>query len=168
MLTSIIEWSSAHPVVSACALAALSGILAVFVEVRRLAEFTKPRIRAVLPHGELVHVFDRVWHVTGTAFMMPFVRFPRSMTVVRNGKELTLINPVRLNAAEESRLLDLGTVSHVVNLGGFHGIDLPYYIEKFKPTMWAPAENATALARKGVSVDQYITVGTPFVLQSVL
>ena len=31
----------------------------------------------------------------------------------------------------------LGTVEHVVKIGGFHGIDDPFYVDRYKPTLWA-------------------------------
>ena len=41
----------------------------------------------------------------------------RTMTVVRSGSELALINAVRLDPAGERELRKLGAVKHVVTLG---------------------------------------------------
>jgi len=85
------------------------------------------------PHGALREVFPDVFFVTGTAGLpgpLP-VRFSRNMTVVRAGERLTLINSVRLSE-EGLRALDaLGKVTDVLRLAGFHGMDDPFYKDRY-------------------------------------
>ena len=91
------------------------------------------------PHGALREVFPGVFFVTGTVGMpgpLP-VRFSRNMTVVREGERLTLINSVRLSE-EGLRALDaLGKVTDVLRLAGFHGMDDPFYKDRYGAKVWA-------------------------------
>lgn len=59
------------------------------------------------------------------------MRIGRSMTVLRNEGELTLINSMRLSDEGLEDLEALGPVAHVVRLGGFHGRDDAFYRERF-------------------------------------
>lgn len=68
--------------------------------------------------------------------MGPLMRITRNMVIVRDEGRLSLINAVRLNAAEEQALEDLGTVTNVVRIG-VHGMDDAYYVDKYKATLWA-------------------------------
>ncbi|HUH02432.1 MAG TPA: hypothetical protein VML75_10575 [Kofleriaceae bacterium] len=96
---------------------------------------------AATAHGPIEEVFPEVFLVRGT------MRYPhwkmvlaRNMIIVRTGTELTLFNSVRLDAAGELALEGLGTVTHLVKLGAFHGVDDPYYVDRYRPTLWAPPE----------------------------
>lgn len=90
-----------------------------------------------LPHGEIQEIAAGVHWVQGTAVMGPGVRISRNMTIVVSDGTLTLINAVRLDDAGEKRLTQLGHVKHVVKLGWFHGMDDPYYLERFGAAYWA-------------------------------
>lgn len=90
------------------------------------------------PHGELREVFPDVFFITGSAAMpgpLP-MRFSRNMTVVREGESLTLINSMRLNDAGLAALDELGTVEHVIRLAGFHGMDDPFYKDRYDAKIW--------------------------------
>ena len=87
------------------------------------------------PHGHL-EVFPDVFVVRGTLTMMPLMSVARNMTVVRDGKELTVVNSVRLSDEGEKELAALGVVRHVVRLGMGHGVDDPYYIARYAPQLW--------------------------------
>lgn len=96
---------------------------------------------AATPHGAIEEVFPEVFLVRGT------MRYPqrkmvlaRNMTIVRSGTELTLLNSVRLDSAGEEALDALGKVMHLVKLGAFHGVDDPYYVDRYRPTLWAPPD----------------------------
>jgi len=91
------------------------------------------------PHGKIEEVFPDVFFVTGIFRAGAGFRFPRNMTILRSGERLVLVNSVRLTADGETELDKLGKVTDVVRLGGFHGIDDPYYRERYQATMWAPA-----------------------------
>ena len=88
-----------------------------------------------LAHGELDRVFENIWFVRGMIKMpmlMP-MKISRSMTVLRNpgNDELTLVNPIRLDADGLAKLERLGKVAHVLRIGGFHGRDDGYYRDQY-------------------------------------
>jgi len=69
--------------------------------------------------------------------MGPGMRIGRTMTVVQGPDGLTILNAVRLSAAGEQELDRLGKVKHLVKLSDSHGIDEPYYVDRYKPEAWA-------------------------------
>jgi hypothetical protein len=89
--------------------------------------------------GELEQVFDDVWWVWGTTRFMPGFLFPRNMWIVREGGELVVIHGVMLPEPEQKKVDALGPVKHIVRLGAFHGMDDARYVERYAPTVWAPA-----------------------------
>lgn len=92
------------------------------------------------PHGPIEEVFPDVFFVTGTmktTLMNAPWHFSRSMTIVREGKDLTIINSVRLDDAGLAALEALGTVKHVVRIGSLHGIDDAFYVKRYGAKFWA-------------------------------
>jgi hypothetical protein len=90
------------------------------------------------PHGELREVFPDVFFVMGTLSMpgpIP-VRFSRNMTVIREGNRLVLVNSVRLSEDGLRQLDRLGKVTDVVRLAAFHGMDDPFYKERYGAKTW--------------------------------
>ena len=90
-------------------------------------------------HGELKELFPDVFFVTGSMRMpgrLPFA-FSRNMTVLRNDGTLTLINSVRLGEEGLAALDALGKVEHVIRLAGFHGMDDPFYKDRYQARVWA-------------------------------
>ena len=85
------------------------------------------------PHGDLIQLFDDVFFVTGSVRMSTPVpmSFSRNMTVVREGHDLTLINSVRLDESGLDALGKLGKVRHVIRIAGFHGMDDPFYKQRY-------------------------------------
>lgn len=90
----------------------------------------------IYPHGKVEEITDDVFMVRGSIKMNAFVRITRNMGIIREGSELTLINPIRLNAEVEAQLKALGEVTNIIRLGPFHGVDDPYYIDCFKAQFW--------------------------------
>jgi hypothetical protein len=92
------------------------------------------------PHGPLTPIFEDLWFVMGTN-RVPHagvdLQTSRTMLVLRDAKELTLINSVRLDAAGLAELDALGTVKHVIRLGAFHGRDDPFYCDHYGAALWA-------------------------------
>lgn len=76
--------------------------------------------------------------VTGTIQMpgpLP-VRFSRSMTVVQRGDRLVVVNSLRLDDAGLAALDALGKVTDVVRLAANHGVDDPFYAERYGAKVW--------------------------------
>jgi len=91
------------------------------------------------PHGELREVLPDLYFVTGTMKipgLLP-VRFSRNMSVVRRGDRLIIVNSVRLDDAGLAALDKLGTVTDVIRIAGFHGMDDPFYAERYGAKVWA-------------------------------
>ncbi len=100
---------------------------------------------AVMPHHDLLPIFDDTWLLQGSVKFKPFVVLQRNMVVLRHGTELTLINAIRLNDPTEAALLELGTVSNVVKIG-VHGMDDAYYADKFDAKQWGLKDRPNILA----------------------
>src|SRR5262249_5343996 len=99
-----------------------------------------PDLQPALPHGELREIFGGIFFVTGTSratFMGLSWQFSRNMTVVREGKALTIVNSVRLNDVGLRALDALGKVTNIVKIGAFHGIDDAFYLERYGARLWA-------------------------------
>jgi hypothetical protein len=93
---------------------------------------------AAMPHGTLSEPFPDVFFVQGT-MRLPGVlpmRFSRNMVVVRTGERLVLVNTVRLDDAGLEALDRLGKVTDVVRLAGNHGMDDPFYADRYKAKVW--------------------------------
>jgi len=123
-------------------------------------------------HGRLHELFPDVFFVTGSLRMsspLP-IRFSRNMTVVRDGERLTLVNSVRLDEAGLAGLDALGRVTDVVRLAGYHGMDDPFYKERYGAKVWAVAGQryAAGFEQRGDSYlepDVEMTVNTELPMQ---
>jgi len=82
-------------------------------------------------------VLPGIHFVTGTIKLPgPPVRFSRNMTVVRSGDRLVVVNSVRLDDAGLAALDKLGKVTDVVRIAGNHGMDDPFYAERYGAKVW--------------------------------
>jgi hypothetical protein len=111
---------------------------------------------SALGNGPIQEVFSNVFQVQGTAPVRPLIRIGRNMTIVRDGKDLTLINSIRLSPKGEKALLKLGQVKNLVQLGANHGMDDAYYKETFSPTFWNLAGTEHV---GGLTANQNLTEG---------
>jgi len=94
---------------------------------------------AALPHGDLTEVLPGIHLVTGTVAMpgaLP-IRFSRNMTIVREGERLVLVNSVRLDDRRLAALDALGKVTDVVRIAANHGMDDPFYKDRYGARIWA-------------------------------
>lgn len=92
------------------------------------------------PHGPLQLAFPDIYVVLGTNRTHHAgvdLQTSRTMVVLREGDELTLVNTVRLDDAGLRELDALGRVRHVVRLGAFHGRDDPFYCDRYDAALWA-------------------------------
>lgn len=92
---------------------------------------------ATQPHGPIQEIAEGVFWVRGSIRMGPGVRITRNMVIVRSGGELAVVSAVRLDAAGEAALAELGTVRHVIKIGASHGIDDRYYVSRFGAAYWS-------------------------------
>ncbi len=89
--------------------------------------------------GELEEIFPDVYRLLGTVRFKGGFLFPRNMIVVRQGDELTIVHGIKLAEDQQARVIDaLGRVTKIVRLGAFHGMDDPYYVQRYAPRVYAP------------------------------
>ncbi|NRB20187.1 MAG: hypothetical protein HRU33_22265 [Rhodobacteraceae bacterium] len=113
---------------------------------------------SALPHSTITEVLPDVFFVTGTRkwdFMEMNWQFSRNMTIVREGNKLTLFNAVRLSDEGLAELDALGDVVNVVQVGGLHGVDDAFYLDRYNATYWAQP----GAGQEGVPVDRELVVG---------
>lgn len=92
---------------------------------------------AVCPHDPIEQIGKDVFMARGSVNLNPVVRICRNMAILRHEGELTLVDPVRLNDTELARLDELGRVTKIVRLGAFHGMDDPFYMDRYAPEFWS-------------------------------
>ncbi|MFQ5418609.1 MAG: hypothetical protein ACE5FL_16395, partial [Myxococcota bacterium] len=73
--------------------------------------------------------------------MNALTRITRNMAIVRHQGELNLVNPIRLDEEGERQLRALGEVKRILRLGPLHGLDDPYYVDRFGAELFAPGES---------------------------
>ena len=96
----------------------------------------------VTPHSQIQKVFDHVFFVQGSVMMGPGFQVSRNMIIVREGADLTLISPMRLDEAGLQALDELGQVKHLMKLGNYHlgknnGLDDAFYLDRYQAKLWA-------------------------------
>jgi len=94
-------------------------------------------------HNTIEELFENVFWVHGSIKVAPGMTMNRNMIILKQGDELTLINPVRLNNHEEKKLCALGNIKKVLRLGDFHGLDDQYYIDHFQAEFWCQKDQST-------------------------
>ena len=96
--------------------------------------------RNAMPHGSITQVFPDVFFVTGSMsneFFGSTWQFSRNMTIVREGDKLSIINSVRLDEKGLAELDALGKVVNVVRIGDMHGVDDPFYVQRYGAAYWS-------------------------------
>jgi hypothetical protein len=104
----------------------------------------------VLPHDPPKQIAEDLFVVHGCVQPGRLLRFTRNMAVVRDQDQLTLINPVRMDDAGLLSLESLGKVSHVLRLGPMHGMDDPFYVDRYDTEFWA-FEGGTTYTKPAIS-----------------
>jgi hypothetical protein len=119
-------------------------------------DLSMPAFAPVQPHGSFTEVFPDVFQLQGTIRFATLLSITRNMTVVRQGGELVVLNSVRLSPEGEAELEKLGKVTHVVRVGAFHGLDDPYYVDRWKATLWGPpgTQHGAGLAGRDLTQDE--------------
>lgn len=100
-----------------------------------------PQYPAAQPHAPIDTIFPDLFLARGQVRMGPGMTIGRNMTIVRKDGVLTLINPIRLSSSGEQELEALGEVQHVMRLGMFHGMDDPYYVDRYSANFWCQANS---------------------------
>lgn len=95
------------------------------------------------PHQALEQIYPNVYLLHGSIKMGPGMWMNRNMLVLKDDDKLSLINPVRINDEALKSLDMLGKVKHIMRLGDFHGLDDPFYLDKYQCEFWAQAGQGT-------------------------
>ena len=114
---------------------------------------------SALPHGDLDEVLPGIFFVTGTIAMpgaMP-IRFSRNMTVIREGERLVIVNSVRLDDRGLAALDALGKVTDVIRIAGNHGMDDPFYKDRYGARVWVVKGQRYTSGFNTSSPDTYFT-----------
>ena len=113
------------------------------------------------PHDPIEEIAADLFMVRGSVRMNALMRITRNMAIVRHQGDLTLINSIRLDEEGERELLALGDVKRILRLGPLHGLDDPYYVDRFGAELWAQAESETYPEPK---IEQKLVVDRPLPL----
>ena len=95
------------------------------------------------PHDPIVEIAPEIFLVRGSIALNRFLRITRNMVIIRHKKELTLVNPIRLDGPTESQLRTMGAIKNIMRTGPMHGLDDPYYVDTFKATFWCQKGGTT-------------------------
>lgn len=114
-----------------------------------------------LPHDPVKEIAENLFVVHGSVQLMPIMRITRNMAVVRHQGQLTLINAVRLDDAGLRSLEALGEVSHVLRLGPLHGMDDPFYVDRYKANFWS-FEGGTTYTKPDITHPLSVGCDLPF------
>lgn len=89
------------------------------------------------PHDDIERLFPGVYFLHGSIKMGPGMRMNRNMIILKDGGELSLVNPVRVNDSALSELDNLGAVKRIIRLGDFHGLDDEFYVNRYRCEFWS-------------------------------
>lgn len=95
------------------------------------------------PHDPIVEIYPDLFCVRGSINMGLGLSLNRNMIIAKQGNELTLINPVRLTDKGLNELDSLGKVTHIIRLGDFHGLDDPFYLDRYQAKFWCQKGQTT-------------------------
>lgn len=107
------------------------------------------------PHTKIEEIAPDVFLVRGQIRLKKVMALARNMVIIRNDKELTLVDPIRLTESGEEELKKLGTVKYLIRLSHFHGLDDDYYKDTFGVELWATG--GTSSAYPDTKVDKILT-----------
>lgn len=109
-------------------------------------------------HDPIEEIAPEIFMVRGCIPLNALMRITRNMAIVRNGDELTLINPIRLSPDGEAQLKNLGKITHVLRTGPMHGVDDPYYVDTYKTKFWCRPGGTTYTQ---TAIDEELSEGGP-------
>lgn len=114
-----------------------------------------------VPHGALEKVTDDIYVVRGGHNMKGMV-IELTMTVIKQGSDVVIVNSMRVSPEMEAEIQKLGKIKHIVQIAGGHGDYDQYYIDTFKATFWDLPGRDEAKTPKG---DKILSDGGDFPVQ---
>lgn len=95
------------------------------------------------PHDPIKKLYPNIYLLHGSIKMGPGMRMSRNMLIIKDGNDLTLINPVRMKEQGLKELESLGNILRIMRLGDFHGLDDQFYLDRYQCEFWAQAGQET-------------------------
>ena len=133
-------------------------VIALFHRLTQKKEAPSPYPDAV-SHGALEKVTDDIYVVRGGHIMMKGMVIELTMTVIKQGSDLVIVNAMRVSPEMEAEIQKLGKIKHLVQICGGHGTYDQYYIDTFKTTFWDLPGRDEAKTPKG---DKILSDGGDF------
>lgn len=96
----------------------------------------KEKYFKLLPHSDIKEVLPNIFVVTGTMRIFGLFQYSRAMTILKDGEELALINPVRVSDTLLNDIQKMGKIKHLLKIGQLHNVDVAFYMDKFSPDLW--------------------------------
>lgn len=116
-------------------------------------------------HGSIEQLFPDVYFVVSTNTTTHegvVLQHSCTMTIIKDGDDLTLINTVKLTEEGFKELDALGTVKNIVSIGAFHGKNNALYLDRYSDAkLWA-LKGMTD--QNGKAADVELTVNGPMPL----
>ena len=111
-----------------------------------------------MPHGQLLELYPDLFFLTGTMraeLLGSDWQFSRNMIVHRQGRDLSIVNSVRLDEETSAILEELGTVKNVIRIGDLHGLDDAYYLSRYPNATYWGLPGMTA--KNGIAPDTFLS-----------
>ncbi len=61
----------------------------------------------LMKHSDIENIFDDIYEIRGSMRLFKVFGYARNMTILKDGDDLILINPVRVDGETEKRLMDI-------------------------------------------------------------
>ena len=90
----------------------------------------------LLPHLPLRQITSNIYEVKGTMKLFSIFRYSRNMHIIKCQEGVILVNPVRVHEKTIESIQKIGSIKHIYKIGQFHNVDIPYYMDTFKPRLW--------------------------------
>ena len=90
----------------------------------------------LLKHKKLELISEDIYQLTGTMKLFGIFQYSRNMHIIKEGGELAIVNPVRVDKETLKEIESLGKICHIYKIGQLHGVDVPFYMDKYRPKLW--------------------------------
>ena len=97
----------------------------------------------LMDHGNLRELLPGIFELTGSMKLFGLFKYSRNMHLLNTNDGVILINPVRVSEPTLAEITKIGRINHVYKLGQLHNVDVPFYVERFKPKVWKNKNDPT-------------------------
>ena len=107
----------------------------------------------LLKHKDIELVTQNIYELRGTMKLFGLFQYSRNMHIIKVNNELALINPIRVDSKTLTKIAELGQIKHIYKIGELHGVDIPFYMDRFEPKLWALRNDKSI---KDLRVSEYL------------